>query len=106
MTGAEPALRLLGLAARAGAVVWGTERVREAARGGRLRLVLIARDASANSRDKLVPLLEARQIRHRAVLDQDRLGDALGRGPLSAVGIDDAGLARRIEELLGQAGLD
>jgi ribosomal protein L7Ae-like RNA K-turn-binding protein len=106
MSAAEPALRLLGLAARAGAVVWGTERVREAARGGRLQLVLIARDASANSRDKLAPLLGARRIRHLTVLDQDRLGDALGRGPLSAVGISDAGFARRIEELLGQAETD
>jgi uncharacterized protein len=100
MAQAEAALRLLGLAARAGAVVVGTERVREAARGGSLRFAIIAADASENSRGKLVPLLEATAQPHAVAVDRAALGAAVGRGPLSAVGITDASLGDRLRSLL------
>ena len=96
----EPALRFLGLAVRSGAVVPGTTMVREAARRGALKLALLAGDASDNSRAKLVPLLEARGIPYRVVVDRAALGLAVGRAPVAAVGVTDAGMARRLEELL------
>ena len=93
-------LQLLGLAARAGAVLPGTERVREAARSGNLHFALIAADASDNSRDKLLPLLDARQVAYAVVYDRAALGGAVGRAPLSAVGITERKLALRVEELI------
>ena len=93
-------LRMLGLAARAGAVVPGTERVREAARSGSLHFALVASDLSDNSRDKLLPLLDARQIPYAIVSDRDALGGAVGRAPLSALGITEKKLADRVVELL------
>jgi ribosomal protein L7Ae-like RNA K-turn-binding protein len=92
---------MLGLAERAGAVIPGTGRVREAARAGRVRLVLLASDASRNSRDKLEPLLRAAGLPFATVADRARLGVAVGKAPLSAVGITDAALARRIGQLAG-----
>jgi ribosomal protein L7Ae-like RNA K-turn-binding protein len=100
MRAIEAALRLLGLAARAGAVLSGTERVREAARAGTLRFVVVAGDISANTRDKLIPLFEARNVRYREIATRAELGDAVGRAPASALGITDAGLARRVADLL------
>ena len=41
----EAAIRLIGLAARAGSAVPGTERVRSAARRGELAFALVAEDA-------------------------------------------------------------
>lgn len=99
MREAEAALRFLGLAVRSGAVVPGTTMVREAARRGALKLALLAGDASDNSRGKLVPLLEARGIPYRVVADRAALGLAVGRAPVAAVGVTDAGMARRLEEL-------
>jgi ribosomal protein L7Ae-like RNA K-turn-binding protein len=99
-------LRLLGLAARAGAIVPGTERVREAARGGRVRYVLVAADASANARDKLLPLLEARDLPHATAFTRLELGAAVGLSPLSAVGLTDASFAARVGELLGESGVE
>jgi ribosomal protein L7Ae-like RNA K-turn-binding protein len=96
----DTALRLLGLAARAGAIVPGTERVREAARSGRVRFVLIADDASANAKEKLVPLLEKRGVEYIVAASRDVLGAAVGRAPLSAVGVSDAGFARRLKALM------
>ena len=97
----DPALGLLGMATRAGAVVPGTERVREAARAGTLRLAVIAADASANSRGKLLPLLAARGISHVIRFERSELGAAVGRGPLTAVGVVDAALAARLLTLVG-----
>ena len=97
---ADALLSMLGLAARAGAVITGTERVREAARAGSLHFVLVAADASDNSRDKLLPLLDARQIAYAVVYDRDALGGAVGRAPLSALGITETKLAKRVKELL------
>ena len=96
----EAAIRLLGLAARAGAVVPGTAQVRQAVRSGRIRFAVVAADASANSREKLLPLLTARRVRFVVALDREALGHAVGRGPLSAVGLTDQRLAERVAELL------
>ncbi len=97
------ALRLLGLAARAGAVLPGTERVREAARAGDVRLVVVAGDASGNTRDKLIPLLEARGVPYALACDRARLGEAVGKAPLGAVAVLDTSFATRLRELLAQA---
>lgn len=96
------ALSLLGLAARAGAVVPGTERVRGAAREGRLRFAIVAADAAANARDKVLPPLEASGVTFVEAYDRNALGRATGRGPLSAVGVTDASFADRIRVLLEQ----
>jgi ribosomal protein L7Ae-like RNA K-turn-binding protein len=96
----DRALGLLGMATRAGALVPGTERVREAARAGTLRLAVMAADASENSRGKLLPLLAARGISHVIRYERNELGAAVGRGPLSAVGVLDAALADRLLALL------
>lgn len=98
------ALRLLGLAARAGAILPGTERVREAARSGEARYVVVAADASDNTRDKLLPMLEARGVPHVLAYDRFSLGDAVGRGPLGAVAVADVSFAERLRELLAPGG--
>lgn len=97
----EAVLRLLGLAARGGGVAPGTERVREAARAGKLHGVIVAADASANTMDKLVPLLKARGIVFTVALSRAELGTAVGRSPLGAVGLTESGLAARVMDMLG-----
>jgi ribosomal protein L7Ae-like RNA K-turn-binding protein len=101
----EGALRLLGLAARAGVLLPGTERVREAARSGNLRFAVVAEDTSDNSNDKLLPLLRKRRVPHVVAFTRNQLGAAVGRGPLSAVGIAEHRLAQQIRALLeGESG--
>ena len=100
MQNPDAAIRLLGLAARAGTVVPGTAQVRQAVRAGRVRFAVVAADASANSREKLLPLLAARRVRFAVAFDREALGRAVGRAPLSAVGLTDERLAARVAELL------
>jgi ribosomal protein L7Ae-like RNA K-turn-binding protein len=100
MPATDRVLSMLGMAMRAGAVVPGTERVREAARGDSLQLAVIAADASANTRAKLLPLLAARGITQVVRYKRAELGAAVGRGPLGAVGVLDRALADRLLGLL------
>ena len=93
-------LELLGLAARAGSVVSGTGAVRAAVREKKLRRVLLAADAAPGQRGKLVPLLEAVGIPYDVRFDRVELGAAIGRAPVSAVGIEGDGFARRLGELV------
>ncbi len=58
-------LGLVGLGVRGRNAVVGVERVRQAAMSGKLRLAIIASDASHNSLDKVVPLLAAKRVAGR-----------------------------------------
>lgn len=94
-------MQLLGLAARAGAVAFGTQQVREAARSGRIRFALVAADLTETGRDKLVPVLEGRSVPYEIRYDRADLGRAVGKSPLAAVGVVDSGFAERLMALLG-----
>lgn len=98
-TGERQLLSLLGIAARAGALVYGTGAVRQAVREGEAVAVVVAVDSSATQQQKLLPLLRRRGVPAVGVASQDTLGSAVGRGTLSAVGISEASFARRIVEL-------
>jgi ribosomal protein L7Ae-like RNA K-turn-binding protein len=93
----------LGLAARAGALLPGTERVREAARGGFLRFAIVAKDTSDNSNDKLLPLLAKRGVPHVVAFTRAELGVAVGQAPLSAVGITAESFAGALRVALESA---
>lgn len=92
----ERILRLIGLGVRSRGVVVGVERVRDAAKGGKLALAVVAADASKNSLDKLMPLLNARRVNFIEVPSAAELGAAAGRDQTAAVGVVDSQLANGI----------
>jgi ribosomal protein L7Ae-like RNA K-turn-binding protein len=94
------ALNLLGLAARAGRIAPGTARAREAARAACAEYTLVAVDASAHARQKLIPLLSARGLAYDVAFLRRELGAAVGLGPLSAVSVSDDRLANRLRDLV------
>lgn len=81
------AFGLLGIAKRAGAVVTGVDSTRRAVHAGEVRLAILAKDASERQLEKVRKVLEHRGVPIRWVADGERLGKALGVGPLSVVGI-------------------
>lgn len=90
---------LIGLAARARAVVTGTDMVRRAVRDGEVVAVLMAADTAPGQAGKLVPLLEARGVPYAVCLTREELGAAIGRESVSSVGITQDGFARRARQL-------
>ena len=97
---AERMLRLIGLGLRGRNVVVGVEQVRTAAKNGSLVFAVVAPDASANSRNKIVPLLRARRVKFVEGPTAAELGAAVGRDQTAAVGVIDPQLARGIRELV------
>ena len=90
------ALRLVGLAMRSGRLGLGTTGVREAARHGKLSGALIATDATANARNRLLPLLSAFDVPVVSCATTRELGRAVGKERLAILGITDVGFARQI----------
>ena len=91
-------LGLVGLGLRGRRAVVGVQQVRDAARRGRLKLALVAGDASKNSTDKVVPLLAARGVTMIEGFSAEELAGVCGRESVSVLGVLDAGLARGIRE--------
>jgi hypothetical protein len=86
-------LSLLGIAAKAGALVSGWNGVK--AKWGRLKLVLIAGDASQGALRRF-----ARSDRAYVGLTKEELGRAIGKSPRSVIGITDGRLAEQLEREL------
>jgi ribosomal protein L7Ae-like RNA K-turn-binding protein len=97
----ERVLGLLGLGVRARSVVVGVAGVRAQLRAGRLACVVLAADATARTLDKVDrPARHARVPVVRGPV-AERLGRALGRPPVQAVGVQDAALARGVVAACG-----
>ena len=91
---------LLGLGVRGRLVVIGVDNVRAAAQRNKLFYAVVAPDASQNSLDKVVPLLNARRVRFVEVEGAEELGAAVGKNSTAVVGIVDETLARGIRALV------
>ncbi len=100
------ALRLLGLARRAGAVVCGAEATRRAVRQGEARLVLMARDASSVQLDKVRSALRNRPIPRAILGDRATLGGAVGRERVSAVAVTARTFAEQLRRKLDMVAAD
>jgi predicted RNA-binding protein YlxR (DUF448 family) len=105
----QAALDRLGLEARAGNLILGSEKIEVAARRGQVELLLHAEDASAEGRRKLdqawrVGLEEEGSGRQGLVLPATRaiLSLALGRENVVHIAIIDRAAAARVSHALGR----
>jgi ribosomal protein L7Ae-like RNA K-turn-binding protein len=93
-------LGLVGLGLRARTAVVGVDRVRDAARRGRLVLAIVAPDASRHSLDKVLPLLAAKHVEVVMGPAAGSLGAAVGLETTATVGILDPQLARGMRRVV------
>jgi ribosomal protein L7Ae-like RNA K-turn-binding protein len=89
-------LGLVGLGIRGRLAVVGVQLVRDAAKRDRLKVALVASDASQNSLDKVSSLLRARRVPVIGSMTSAELGGVAGRESVAVIGITDAGLAKGI----------
>jgi ribosomal protein L7Ae-like RNA K-turn-binding protein len=101
--GERAALDLVGLAQRAGRLAVGTHAVKDAARRGELEAAVLARDATDNARERVLPLLRACGVRVVLCDSAAELGRAVGRPRLVVVGLKDPGFAGRVVAALPPA---
>ena len=101
----DPFHQLLGLAFRARRVVTGDELVLRAVRRGRVRLVILAADASERTKKKWRDKCAFYAVPLVVTSDRMQLGEALGKHARVVIGVTDENFARRLRELAGNDSL-
>lgn len=93
-------LGTLGLAMKAGVVVSGEFLTEKAIRDGLARMVIVAEDASANTKKKFSNSCQYYQVPYIEFGDKDVLGNAIGKQFRAVLAVTDAGFAKSLGEKL------
>lgn len=92
----KKALGLLGLAKRAGRVSSGESACKEAIRFGSSYLILLANDASANTKKNITDSCRFYDVPYEEICDKETLGGAIGNFYNAVVSVNDEGFANGI----------
>ena len=90
---------LLGLCKRAGRLAGGEVAAEQAVRGKEARLLVVAGDASANTKKKFRNSAAYYHIPLAEVGTKAELGKAVGEDMRAVLAITDAGFAKKLQEL-------
>lgn len=93
-------LSLLGLASKARKVLTG-DTLLKSIKQKKIELVLIAEDASDNSKKKFIDKCNYYDIPCYIFSDVDKLSSAIGKDNRVCVGISDKGFAFKIKSMIG-----
>lgn len=94
------ALSLVGIAKKAGRISVGESAVKDSIRFGKCGLVIIAGDASDNTKKSVINSCKYYGATYYEVGTKEEIGRAIGKGNTSSVSVNDEGLAKAIEEKL------
>ena len=89
-------LSFIGLAARAGRLIYGSEACSTAASKRRIRLAVVAGDASDNTKKLMRNKCASNGVTLCEYGDIESLSRAVGKGTVSVVGTGDSGFAKEI----------
>lgn len=95
-------MSLIGLSMKAGKVVSGSFAVEKAVKTGKACLVIVAREASANTRKDLHNLCTWYHVPCYEFADKSQLGQAIGKEYRATLAVTDENLASALEKLLNQ----
>ena len=93
---------MLGMATKAGRTVSGLYLVKEAVCSGKARLVIVAKDAEANTRRTLENKCRSYEVPIRIYADKDTIGIFTGKEYRSCAAVTDAGFARNLLKLIDE----
>lgn len=93
-------LGTLGLAMKAGDVVSGEFLTEKAIREGVARLVIVAEDASANTKKKFSNSCHYYHVPYNEFGDKEMLGNAIGKHFRATLAVTDAGFAKSLGKIL------
>lgn len=93
-------LKMLGLARRAGDVAFGEGAVLDSIRSRKAKLVIVARDASSNTKKKFLNKSEFYGVAYTEQLDRFTLGKACGKDFAVVMAVKNDGIAAKMLEVL------
>lgn len=88
----------LGLCMRAGKLVTGDEGVLKEVRSGEAKLVILAEDASDNTRKKFQDKCQYYGVPLMELGSRSELGDAIGKAERVILAVTDAGFAKMLQK--------
>ena len=94
-------LSFIGLAAKAGKLVYGSEAGSAAVRQKRARLVVMACDASENTKKLMHNKCASNNVPICEYSDVVSLSKAVGKGTVSVISVTDEGFAKEIINKMG-----
>ncbi len=93
----EKFFRMLGLAARMRAVAFGEGAVKDSLKNGKAKLVVVATDASDNTKKKFCNSCEFYSVKMLEVSDRYTLGRYTGREFAVVLAVTNQGIAENME---------
>ena len=93
---------MIGLATKAGKVVSGEFAVEKAIKDGKAFLVIIAEDASDNTKKHFSDMCISRKIPYQLYGEKDTLGHMIGKDERASLAVTDQGFATSIQKHFGQ----
>jgi ribosomal protein L7Ae-like RNA K-turn-binding protein len=91
---------LLGFAQKSRKLVSGEAAVDNAVRSGQAKLLIIASDASDNTRKGYRDSASFYNVPFYEVLSKDQIGHSIGKPPRAVLAVTDAGFGKAISEAL------
>ena len=92
-------LQFLGLAMKSGKIVSGEQAVQSALKNKKCSLLIVARDATENTKKRMIQSAVFSGIPYLQWGEKEALGRALGKADRSSVAVCDAGFAKKISSL-------
>ena len=92
----DNALRMVGIATKAGRTASGEFMTENAVKSGQAALVILAGDASDNTKKKFKNMCEFYDVPIRIYSTKDELGHAMGKEFRASMAVTDEGLAQTI----------
>jgi ribosomal protein L7Ae-like RNA K-turn-binding protein len=93
---------MLGIAAKSGNVASGEFSTEKAVKEGKAWLVIVAEDASDNTKKMFSNMTEFYEVPMYTYADKETLGHFIGKEFRASLAVTNEGLARSIEEKLKQ----
>lgn len=96
------ALSMLSLATKAGKTATGEFSTEKAVKEGRAHLVVVAQDASDNTKKKFQNMCEYYHVTMKVFSDKVSLGNACGKEFRASLAVTDQGLAKAAVKHMGE----
>lgn len=99
----DKVLAMLGIAAKSGSVLSGEFSTEKAVKEGRACLVIVAEDASDNTKKMFRNMTDFYEVPMYTYAVKEQLGHSIGKEFRASLAVTNEGLARSIEDKLKQA---
>lgn len=91
---------MLGLATKAGKIVFGTEACMADLEKGKVKLLLLAEDSAERTKKHFKQICQAKEIPVLEILEIEELSKVIGKENKAVVGVKDEGFSKAIMRII------